>query len=234
MAINTVAGQDIGTRLRYRLSDPTSQTFQDDELNTHLSWAVQEYSNYRPLTGFYSFDTANGLQSYPISTSIMTITRHDYTNLGDMTITSDNVDSNLDWTYLTGQLHDDAMRFIRDEFRGRWDNITYGQIKVVNQSWLELFPTPIDSFGVTIEYLTQHTLQGSDYPTIPFQDTGIISDLLLSTCWEIEVDEMMRQGDFKAGQTEVARKIGELRKRSIQLKESVYRRLSATSVSSME
>lgn len=229
MAINTVSGQDIGTRLRARLSDQEGVTFPDDELNTHLAWAVQEYSNYRPRWGTYSFNTVLGLDSYPIDPAIMAINRHDYTMLGDLTFTINNTNQNVDSIFLIGQVGDDAIRFLRDEFRGRWDNITYGQINVINQSWLQLFPIPQGSYGVNIDYSAQHLLNGMDYPSIPFQDTGIISDLMLTVCWEIEVDEMLRQGDFKAGQTALTRKAPELLTRAARLKEAVYRRLGTTS-----
>jgi hypothetical protein len=184
-------------RARDRLSDPSGETFDDDEMARHLESVVAEYSAYRPYRATTTLATVEGQELYDLPEGCLWVDRVYITDSDEST--SDTLADIL--VDIRESLADYDLHRYRDQLRHRY--ATYGQpLAVLWNDQLLLYPAPTESGdNLVVEYGALHAKNSAgNYPTVPFGDLASLESLLVARCLMTLATDTAKASSYTLGQ----------------------------------
>jgi len=213
MAIYTVGGRDVGTYIRQEVADDVEPyEYTDTVVNNAIAQAARWYSEMRPYEKSGSFTTVADQGLYELPSDAMRVTELHY----KIENTDDFYDQYGDVYPLAFTDYDsESLTIIRDKLIQAYEkhaHYFWQQVTSLTSykagRFVILYPEPGNS-GDTVTYLytREHTLSGTDYPTIPWEDADQFITLVVVALDRRELARMKRApARYRDGQTEVDRR----------------------------
>lgn len=200
MAVYTIAGTAIDSKIRYRLSEYGSiETFDDTELSSWVEDVVREYSMYRPRYTSFNVTTVVDQKDYTIPvTDLIDVAEHNYKRVASSYF--DDIPY-TDLLYIPSSGQGPAQYYIDAAQTQMIDRSATGLIERRGNK-IRLYPTPEKIETVTVEYLAFHVRTVNDYATVDVNDVGPITDWVTAKCYLALAGDFAKRPTLTEGQTE--------------------------------
>lgn len=193
--------------IRYKLSDTISSNynFQDSELYFHLQDAVLDYSRYRPYQKQAVLSVTANTQLYALPTDLVALNPEDFVYRVTPSLNPD-IQTLIVSDLFTAFAHtgDYVVNDIRFDVWQRFNEYGEGVWRIYGNQ-ISLFPTPTYNDTINYWYGAIHPADSTtgEYTTIPYADIPIVLDFLEANCLEILANDMMKNPEYREGQTTV-------------------------------
>lgn len=211
--VHTIGGKYIERIVRLEVADDEQPyEYTTAVLNRAIAAAVRWYSEMRPYVKSNSFTTvkAQGLYALP-SDALRVIELHYKIANTDEFYTQYSEVYPFDFT----EYDSESLTIIRNKLvqayekhaHYMWEQITF-LTSYQSGRYVILYPEP-DTSGLTVNfrYTREHDLNGSDYPTIPGEDSDQFTSMVVLALERRELARIMRApARYRDGQTEMDRR----------------------------
>jgi hypothetical protein len=213
MAVYTIGGRDIETYIRQEVADDvTPYEYSTTVLNNAIAQAVRWYNEMKPYIKSGSFTTVKDQSLYALPSDCLRVIELHY----KITDTDEFYTQYSDvYPFDFTDYDSESLTIVRNKLVAAyekhahyfWEQITY-LTSYKSGRYVILYPAPSNNTDtVKFRYTREHSLSGSDYPTIPWEDANDFINLVILALNRRELARMMRSpARYRDGQTEVDRR----------------------------